>query len=102
LYGKQRGAVVSYNPHKPGCPSHALHTYWVDNQRLVLDVVAHPATSTARPKPDLFKLRQTVGVNKLLSRQFARDDWSTSSPSSQGWSVVEDTLKLLGWDKSRC
>jgi hypothetical protein len=27
LYGKQDGAVVSYNPHKPGRPSHAIHTY---------------------------------------------------------------------------
>ena len=25
LYGKQGGAQVSYNPHKPGRPSHALH-----------------------------------------------------------------------------
>ena len=33
LYGKQSGAEVSYNPHKPGRPSHALHTYWVGNLR---------------------------------------------------------------------
>ena len=39
LFGKQSGAEVSYNPHKPGRPSHALHTYWVGNLRLVLDVV---------------------------------------------------------------
>lgn len=38
LFGSQAGAVVSYNPHKPGRPSHALHTYWVGNLRLVLDV----------------------------------------------------------------
>ena len=25
LYGKQEGAVVSYNPHKPGRPSHSYH-----------------------------------------------------------------------------
>jgi hypothetical protein len=25
LFGKQGGAEVSYNPHKPGRPSHALH-----------------------------------------------------------------------------
>ncbi|MDD2947559.1 MAG: transposase [Rugosibacter sp.] len=30
-----------------------------------------------RAQPYLFKLRQSVGVKKLLSRQFARDDWST-------------------------
>ena len=25
LYGKQEGAVVGYNPHKPGRPSHTYH-----------------------------------------------------------------------------
>ena len=37
LYGHQDGAVVSYNPHKPGRPSHIIHTYWIGNLRLVLD-----------------------------------------------------------------
>ena len=27
LYGKQEGAVISYNPIKPGCPSHSYHSY---------------------------------------------------------------------------
>jgi hypothetical protein len=54
-----------------------------------------------RGQPYLFKLRQTGGVKKLLVRQFARKDWSTLGPSDQGWSAVEDTLKLAGWDKSR-
>ena len=38
LYGRQEGAAVGYNPAKPGRPSHALHTFWVGNLRLVLDV----------------------------------------------------------------
>lgn len=38
LFGHQSGAEVSYNPHKPGRPSHAVHTYWVANLRLVLQV----------------------------------------------------------------
>ncbi len=38
LYGRQDGAEMSYNPTKPGRPSHALHTYWIGNVRLVLDV----------------------------------------------------------------
>ncbi len=142
LFGKQEGAEVSYNPHKPGRPSHALHTYYVGGLRLVLDVVVcsgkqHTAAH-ARPglheilnslpaqqqpalvrgdcgfgnepfiaelekrgQPYLFKLRQTGGVKKLLARQFARKDWSTPGPGDQGWSAVEDTLKLTGWDKSR-
>ena len=38
LYGHQAGAEVGYNPRKPGRPSHTLHTYWIGNLRLVLDV----------------------------------------------------------------
>lgn len=26
LYGRQEGAELGYNPHKPGRPSHVLHT----------------------------------------------------------------------------
>ena len=37
LYGHQSGALVSYNPQKPGRPSHTIHTYWIGNLRLVLD-----------------------------------------------------------------
>jgi hypothetical protein len=142
LYGKQSGAEVGYNPHKPGRPSHTLHTYLVSNLRLVLDVVVSsgkqhgskhslpgltavldslsPERQPALVRGDcgygnepfigelegrrqtyLFKLRQTKGVQRLLARQFARQDWTTPGPCDQGWSAVEDTLRLAGWDKSR-
>jgi len=39
LFGKQEGARVSYNPHKPGRPSNALHIYFIAHLRLVLDAV---------------------------------------------------------------
>lgn len=38
LYGHQEGAVVSYNPRKPGRPSHSYHTYLMAGLRLVLGV----------------------------------------------------------------
>ena len=38
LYGRQEGAEIGYNPSKPKRPSHVLHTFWVGNLRLVLDV----------------------------------------------------------------
>jgi hypothetical protein len=142
LYGKQDGADISFNPRKPGRPSHALHTYWVGNLRLVLDVVLsagkdHSAnkacprleaildklTPAQRPalvrgdcgfgnepfiahleergQPYLFKLRQSAGVKKLISRQFAKNDWSETSAADQHWSALEDKLKLTGWDKER-
>lgn len=42
LYGRQEGAELGYNPHKPGRPSHVLHTFWVSTLRLVLDVQVSP------------------------------------------------------------
>lgn len=38
LYGKQEGALIGYNPHKPGRPSHAYHTYQMAGLRLMLGV----------------------------------------------------------------
>jgi hypothetical protein len=38
LYGHQEGAVIGYNPKKPGRPSHSYHTYSMAGTRLVFDV----------------------------------------------------------------
>jgi len=58
LYGHQDGAEVSYNPKKPGRPSHAIHTYWVGNVRLVLDaeVQSGKAHAAKHSMPRLRKL----------------------------------------------
>jgi hypothetical protein len=42
LYGKQEGAVKSYNPKKPGRPSHCYHSYFMANTRLALGVEVAP------------------------------------------------------------
>jgi len=42
LYGHQEGAVLGYNPKKPGRPSHCYHTYSMAATRLVLDVDVCP------------------------------------------------------------
>jgi hypothetical protein len=47
LYGHQSGAVIGYNPIKPGRPSHTIHTYWIANVRLVLDAEVQEGTATA-------------------------------------------------------
>ena len=53
LYGKQEGAVIGYNPRKPGRPSHCYHSAFMGNTRLALtvDVAAgnHTAASHAMP-----------------------------------------------------
>jgi hypothetical protein len=38
LYGHQEGALIGYNPKKPGRPSHAYHTYLMGGLRQVLGV----------------------------------------------------------------
>ena len=62
LYGKQDGAVVSYNPHKPGRPSHAIHTYWIGNLRLVLDAQLEPGDrhSPVHSRPGLMALLEEL------------------------------------------
>lgn len=47
LYGKQEGAVVGYNPQKPGRPSHSYHTYSIANLRLILDVEVEAGNHSA-------------------------------------------------------
>ena len=42
LYGHQEGAEIGYNPHKPGRPAHAYHTFFIGRLRLALDVVVAP------------------------------------------------------------
>ena len=42
IYGHQEGAEVGYNPHKPGRPAHAYHTFFISRLRLALDVVVAP------------------------------------------------------------
>jgi hypothetical protein len=63
LYGRQQGAELGYNPHKPGRPSHVLHTYWVGNLRLVLDVHLSPGKqhTSAHAKAGLGQLLDELG-----------------------------------------
>ena len=41
IYGRQEGATLGHNPHKPGRPSHAYHSYFMANTRLCLGVEVH-------------------------------------------------------------
>src|ERR1022692_1022759 len=47
LYGYQQDAKVGYNPTKPGRPSHAYHSYFVANIRMVLDMEVQAGNQTA-------------------------------------------------------
>lgn len=56
IYGRQEGAEVGFNPHKPGRPSHVYHTYAMAGTRLVLDVEVAPGNQH----------RSTHGLDGLL------------------------------------
>src|ERR1035441_4219531 len=47
LYGHQEDARVGYNPTKPGRPSHAIHSYFIANVRMVVDVEVQAGNQTA-------------------------------------------------------
>jgi Transposase DDE domain group 1 len=79
LYGKQDGAVVSYNPHKPGRPSHAIHTYWIGNLRLVLDAQLEPGNrhSPVHARPGLLALLE--GLPQAQRPKLVRGDCAFGS-----------------------
>ena len=62
LYGKQEGAVVGYNPHKPGRPSHTFHTYMIANLRIILEVEvqAGDQSSSTYSAPGLWALLDRI------------------------------------------
>jgi len=66
LYGQQQGAVVGYNPHKPGRPSHAYHSYQVSGLRLMLgvDVLAGNQSHVNHSLPGLIDLLDGLSVDK--------------------------------------
>jgi hypothetical protein len=63
LYGHQEGAEVGYNPHKPGRPSHAYHTYMLSSLRLVLrvDVLPGDEYNVAHATDGLWTLLAQLG-----------------------------------------
>ena len=66
LYGKQEGAVVSYNPKKPGRPSHSYHTYLMAGLRLVVgaEVKAGNEHSASQTLPGLLKILDELPLNR--------------------------------------
>ena len=68
LYGHQEGAVVGYNPKKPGRPSHTYHSYILANLRLVLEVEVQAGNQHAakHSAPGLWTLLDRLGPQAHL------------------------------------
>ena len=98
LYGKQQEeAVVGYNAHKPGRPSHTYHTYMIANLRLVLevDVQAGNQSASSYSAPGLMDL-----LNRLEPShkpQFVRGDcdWGSDAVMSDLEAIDMDYLFKL-------
>lgn len=69
LYGHQEGAVVGYNPKKPGRPSHVYHSYFIGELRLALDVevAAGNEMSGKHASPGLWSLLDRLGRDRWPS-----------------------------------
>jgi hypothetical protein len=79
LYGHQEDAKVGYNPQKPGRPSHAYHSYFIGNLRMVMDVEVQAGNQSAASfaQPELWSLLD--GLSKASYPRFLRGDcnWGT-------------------------
>lgn len=66
LYGKQEGAIIGYNPKKPGRPSHAYHTYQMSGLRLMLgvEVAAGNESHSNTTLPGLMELIERLPLQK--------------------------------------
>lgn len=66
LYGHQEGAVISYNPRKPGRPSHSYHTYLMAGLRQVLGVEVRAGNEHAakHTQPGLLKILDDLPPEK--------------------------------------
>lgn len=85
LYGHQEGAEVGYNPHKPGRPSHAYHTFAVAGVRLVLDVVLDAGNRhhAKHARPPLWDLLGRLPRSHWPSLVRGDRDWG-SEPTMAG------------------
>src|SRR6476659_8201557 len=107
LYGTQEGAVVGYNPRKPGRPSHCYHTYMMSTLRLVLSVDVQPGDqhNVKHASDGLWSLLDRLGrsrwprnVNRALQKAMLERDWTDAG---QGWQGKETSLRLMGWSRQR-
>jgi hypothetical protein len=76
LYGRQEGAEISYNPKKPGRPSHAYHSYFMGNTRLALGVEVAPGNQHTGKHVSIGLWKLLDGLPRELWPEFIRGDVS--------------------------
>jgi hypothetical protein len=81
LYGHQEGAVLGYNPHKRGRPSHTYHSYMMANTRLVLEVEVHAGnqSGSSYSMPGLVSLIQRLPTSHRPTFVRGDCDWGNDA-----------------------
>ena len=81
LYGHREGAVVGYNPKKPGRPSHAYHAFAMAGTRLVLEVALAPGDRqrSKRAAPSLWALLGRLGRKRWPRLVRGDKDWGSEA-----------------------
>jgi len=85
IYGAQEGAMVGYNPHKPGRPSHTYHTYLFSPLRLVLEVEVQDGKKGAskHSAPGLWALLERIPRQCWPALIRGDKDWGTERNMQQ-------------------
>lgn len=79
LYGKQEGAVKSYNPKKPGRPSQSYHSYFMANTRMALGVEVEPGDKHTGKHVSVGLWQLLDSMPRELWPEFIRGDVSFGS-----------------------
>lgn len=102
LYGHQQGAMIGYNPHKPGRPSHTYHTYMIANLRLVLDVEvqAGDQAQSAHSLPGLLAILNELPIEQRPTFVRGDCDWGSNRVMSELEEINQDYLFKLKKSKN--
>jgi hypothetical protein len=92
LYGKQEGAEVSCNPHKPGRPSHRHRPCLMAGRRPVL------GAGVKAGQAYLFERRLSKNVKRHVECLFRYAGWQDAG---QGWQGMDSRFALPGGEDKR-
>ena len=100
------GAVVGYNSHKPGRPSHTDHTAFIANRRLVLDVEVQPGNQRASKYSSPGRWERLGRIPRTHGPAFIRGDrdWGTLANMARAEQENIDylsKLRLARWSRAR-
>ena len=85
LSGRQEGAVIGYNPPRPGRPSHPHHSYAIAGLRLMLEVEGQAGNQHAakHSAPGLWALPARLGRAAWPQLLRGDGDWGTEANMSR-------------------